>query len=291
MISLNARVIEKVFKIINMRKIVSNMMLDPKRNDKYEKPNKKFFRKYNVNCNIIDGCKCVTVKTSVTPIKHILYFHGGAYTLQASKMHWRIIDDIITNVDCSITFINYPLSPENTCYDTLAFVKKAYALFFQNSVKDLILMGDSSGGGLALSLAQLIKADNTQSKPKKIILLSPWLDLSLDVQISNQKQEEDLILDKNILKIVGKRYAGKMSIDNHKCSPLNGDFNNIGEIAIFTGTSDILNLQAKRLKEILNDADVKLYYSEYKRMQHVWMGFPIPEAKKVMAEIIDYINS
>lgn len=43
---------------------------------------------------------------------------------------------------------------------------------------DLILMGDSAGGGFVLALAQFMKQEEVP-QPSQLILLSPWLDLSL----------------------------------------------------------------------------------------------------------------
>jgi len=43
---------------------------------------------------------------------------------------------------------------------------------------DLIMMGDSAGGGFALALAQKLKNESID-QPAQIILLSPWLDITL----------------------------------------------------------------------------------------------------------------
>lgn len=43
---------------------------------------------------------------------------------------------------------------------------------------ELIFMGDSAGGGFALALAQKIRDEN-DPQPGQIILLSPWLDITL----------------------------------------------------------------------------------------------------------------
>ena len=90
--------------------------------------------------------------------------------------------------------------------------------------------------------------------------------------------------------IIGKKYAGELDTKHYLCSPLYGDLTNIGEIAIFTGTSDILNFQANILKDKIITNKDNLSYYEYKGMQHVWMGFPIPEATDAMEKVIDIIS-
>lgn len=205
-------------------------------------------------------------------------------------MHWKIIKHILNEIDCTITFINYPLVPEYTCFDTINMVMDAYSYLCNSSNQEIILMGDSAGGGLALALAQNISANNINSKPSKIILLSPWLDVSMQNEISEDLAARDLILDENTLKIIGKRYAGELNSANHLCSPLYGNLTDIGEIALFTGTSDILNGQAKILKDKVHENNGSLVYYEYENMQHVWVGYPIPEAKDALNKVCAYIK-
>jgi len=251
MISNEGRIIEKVLSLIVMRNAVYKMICNPKRNNQYEEPPKSFYKKYIIKCDTISDRKCVSLKSSVNPKKHILYFHGDAYTMQAKKIHWHITGNILSKTQCEITFINYPLTPEYTCVDTMAMVIKAYSLLCKTNEQETILIGDSSGGGLALSLAQYIKLEDIQPKPAKIILLSPWLDISMENNIPIEQEDSDLILSKEMLKVVGKRYAGDYDIKNYRCSPLYGDIMGIGDIALFTGTSEILNVQARQLRDKL----------------------------------------
>lgn len=290
MISIKAKIIEKVIGLIGIRNVVTKMMLDPKRNDKYEKPPKKFYKKYDIKCHTINNHKCITMKASDDPKKHILYFHGGAYTIQAKKMHWHLVKCMLREKHFKITFINYPLAPEFTCTDTIDMVSKAYSFLCKTNEQEIILMGDSAGGGLALALAQYTKTEGIQPKPTKIILLSPWLDISMENEISKEQEENDLILNRETLKTVGKTYAGDLDTKNYLCSPLYGDMINIGEILILTGTSEILNVQAKLLRDrsISNGCDLSYY--EYEQMQHVWIGFPILEAKDAMDKVISFIR-
>lgn len=290
MISKSARIIEKVFSMIGTRSAVSKMICNPKRNNRYAEPPKSFFRKFIIQCNTICGRKCYSLKTSASPKKHIFYFHGGAYTLQAQRMHWRIIGILLAKTQCQITNVNYPLAPECTCADTLAMVIEAYALLSNNSERETILMGDSAGGGLALALAQQIKSQGLLPKPEKIILLSPWLDISMDKNLTREQEERDLVLAKETLLTVGKSYAGNYDARDYRCSPLYGEITDIGDIALFTGTSEILNVQARQLRDELTKQGQSISYFEYEQMQHVWIGLPIPEAKKALDQVISFIQ-
>jgi len=210
--------------------------------------------------------------------------------MQASKMHWRIVESILNEIQCAVTFINYPLTPENTCGDTINMAADTYAYLCCENCQKMILMGDSAGGGLALALAQHIKAKDSMRKPSKIVLLSPWLDVSMDNDISVEQVSKELILDEETLKTIGKTYAGDLDTKNPLCSPLYGEMADIGEIALFTGTSEVLNMQAEILKEKATRNNNSPAYYEYEDMQHVWICFPIPEAKDAMEKICAFIK-
>jgi len=289
MISKKARLIAKIMSIVRFKRIISKMMLNPKRHNKYQLPPKSILRKYNTQSFDIDNRKCFSFGSIEDTDKHIFYFHGGAYTLEANMMHWHIISNILKKIQCRVTFVDYPLVPEYTCTDATSMAMNAYLSLCNSDEQEIILMGDSAGGGLALSLAQNINVNNILPKPSKIILLSPWLDVSMENDISKDQEARDLILDKNTLKIIGKKYAGELNTHNYLCSPLYGNVTNIGKIALFTGTSDILNAEAKKLKDKVLRSNSSLVYHEYEDMQHVWVGFPVPEAKDAMEKVYSFI--
>ncbi len=291
MSSRKAKLIETSLGIIGIRRIISKMMLAPKRNCRNDLPPKNFYRKYNVKCCVIENRKCVSIRHADNPQKHILYFHGGAYTIQAKKTHWHIVERLLRETQCVITFINYPLAPEFTCVDTIDMVCKAYAHFCTAGEQRMILMGDSAGGGLALALAQLTKKNNDLPKPEKLVLFSPWLDVSMDISAPKELEENDLLLDKEVLKAIGIKYAGNLDAKDTMCSPLYGDLVDIGDVALFTGTNEILHAQAKRLKDCLVSNNQKVCYYEYEKMQHVWIVFPIPEAEDALNQAILFIRN
>lgn len=289
MMSKKAKTLEKFLARFRVRKILSRRMRNPKRGGKHEKPQKSFVRKYGGESRRVDGCEIYTAASAESPKRHIFYFHGGAYTMEARKTHWHFVEQILSRVECRLTFVNYPLAPEHTCADALLTAKKAYALLCAPD-EDGILMGDSSGGGLALALAQRIKVENMEPLPEKIVLLSPWLDVSMEEDPGEKLRKKDLILDRETLRSVGKRFAGTMDAKDCLCSPLYGQLEGLGKIALFTGTSDILHVQARALKEKLEELDSDLSYYQYENMQHAWMEFPIPEAARAVDEIIDFIK-
>lgn len=290
MVSKQAKFFEIALSSIRLKGIVHKMMLKPKRKNKYSLPPKSLYKKYDVTDIDIDGRKCVSVKAKGNPTKHILFFHGGGYSMEATIAHWRLVDNVIARTDAELTFVNYPLAPQSTCTDTLSMVSHAYSHLFKSTKQEIILMGDSAGGGLALALAQHIKAQKITPPPSKIVLLSPWLDVSMESDIPDSLANSDKLLAKRTLAKIGKIYAGDLDTKHPLCSPLYGDIVDIGQIALFAGGSEILSVQARVLKEKVLQAGSSLLYREYQDMQHDWLLFPLPEAKEAMREVCAFIN-
>ena len=266
------------------------MMLHPKRDTRYKTPPKKLIKKYDMKITLIHDRPCYTFAGN-NASKHILYFHGGAYALEAKKLHWRIIENLLTNVACTVTMVDYPLVPEADCAETTEISLDIYKYFNEDSSQNIILMGDSAGGGLALALAQRIRDESDLPMPKKLILFSPWTDVSMSDHISKDLAEKDVILEVDTLVTIGNIYAGDLDAKHPYCSPLYGDMKNLCPIELFIGTSDILFAQAEHLKAKTMAEGVELRYHVYKDMLHDWIGYPIPEAKEAMNEIYKSINA
>ena len=291
MISTKARILEKALAVINFRKIVSKKILSFRKKRRNKKPPRLFYKKYSIKESTVDGMKSYTIFSAKNANKHILYFHGGAYSLQASKIHWKLIESMIKQTNSKVTFLDYPLVPQSCCNNTLETVKKAYKSILADEAQEIILMGDSAGGGIALALTIAISKENINPKPSKTILLSAWIDISMEGKDYSSYSDKDVILDAGTLKEIGRVYAGGLDIIDYRCSPVYGDLNDIGKIAIFTGTKDMLNIQSRELKDRLIKNGHKCAYYEYENMQHIWMLLPIPEAQDAITKICDFINS
>ena len=80
------------------------------------------------------------------------------------------------------------------------------------------------------------------------------------------------------LEACGAMYSGDLARDDPRVSPLFGDLEGLSPIAIFSGTSDILIVDGRRLAKRLDEPGMPEHvYYEYKDMFHVWMLLPVPE--------------
>ena len=82
----------------------------------------------------------------------ILYLHGGYNTLQPSPFHWRFIDKLTLATIHEVVLPIYPKAPDYHIEDTEKAVRDVYhQLVDEVGAEHIIVMGDGSGGALALN--------------------------------------------------------------------------------------------------------------------------------------------
>jgi acetyl esterase/lipase len=270
--------IVKFFDVKNIGKKTKESIFD---NPKFNNPPKYLEKKYIIDKLKVSGRNCYTLKAQNLPDTHIVFLHGGAYRYPSTFFHWVLLDNLLKELNCEATFVDYPLAPEHKCKDNVRAVMDIYKYLFKSgNTQKIVLMGDSAGGGLALVMAQIIKKEAITPKPQKIVMLSPWLDISMETEIPEELQECDFMLDRDQLKKNGIEYAGDLSTKDPLCSPYYGDSSDVGEMALFMGTQDILYMDALRFKKKAERENYDLTFYEYKDMQHDWVLFPMDDARK-----------
>jgi monoterpene epsilon-lactone hydrolase len=232
----------------------------------------------------------VEPKEDLNPDKVILYLHGGAYVFGILKYHWDFIEQLTSRLKYKVVLPDYPLAPEFSYKENIDFVLELYQQLLEKyDASQIQIMGDSAGGGLALSFSLVLKEKNLP-QPNKLILLSPWMDVSM----SNPKIEEiepnDYILDREHLKKVGELYAKNTSTENPWVSPIYGALEDLPEMHLFIGTHDILLPDCRKFRDLGEDLKLNLGYYEYPLMPHCWMIFPIPESSAVVDKITSILN-
>ena len=208
-------------------------------------------------------------KTDIT----ILYFHGGSYMAEATDQHWTFLEKIINDTGATVILPDYPLTPKYHYKDVFNMVEPLYEEIINKvNPENLILMGDSAGGGLTLALEESLSSKDIPM-PSKTILISPWLDVRLENPDIDKVQKYDKDLNKDALKLAGIAYAGgnEEGINSFLVNPIDGDLSKLKNITIFTGTYDILNPDVKILKEKAEKQNVKIDIKEYEGASHVWI--------------------
>nr|WP_288974205.1 alpha/beta hydrolase [uncultured Blautia sp.] len=216
--------------------------------------------------------------------KIVLYLHGGAYVKQPNSNHWSFVDRLAQEADIPVVFPIYPLAPDYQFEDGYTFIQEVYDILIKRGYTDIIFMGDSAGGGFALGFAEWLNKQTIQ-QPEKLILLSPWLDLTLENPEISKYDPLDPMLSPSGLIEKGKSWAGNADRKDYRLSPIFGDLQGLPPIVMFVGTHEIILADAQKLKNMADNANIDITYYEYEGMNHVFPLFSIPEADKAFDQI------
>jgi acetyl esterase/lipase len=187
---------------------------------------------------------------------------------------------------------DYPLAPSATYEEAFAMLNAIYSgLLSQINADDIILMGDSAGGGLAMALAEKRNKEGLPL-PGQMILLCPWLDITMSNPGIKEIEKKDVTLRSKSLVMAGKAWAGTTETDYYLVSPINGSLDGLPPISIFIGTHDILMADCLKFKTMMDRKGIALHYYEYPGMFHDWMMLTsLKESKIALAQIVSLVLS
>ncbi|GAA3948768.1 alpha/beta hydrolase [Gordonia caeni] len=111
----------------------------------------------------------------------ILYLHGGGYFGTTPNMYTMFAAALVRLSGCQIFIPDYRMSPEFPFPAALHDAADAYQGLLDRGISEenLIVAGDSGGGGLATSLVVYLQEQRIP-KPAGLALFSPEVDLDLD---------------------------------------------------------------------------------------------------------------
>ena len=233
----------------------------------------------------VDEISCSENIKSIT-----IYLHGGSYTNEASYFHYRFVDNLSEALNTKVILVHYPLSPEYNWKDSFNLLESLYLEITKNTSKKIFIMGDSAGGGLALAFTEYLNNKKIK-QPNKIVLISPWIDISMSNEEMRNYEAIDPMLEIDELIPIAQKWKGNLDIKDYRVSPLYGNLKNLNDILLFVGEREILYPDIILLNKKLKKAQVNTKLIIGKSMNHIYPLYPIKEAKEALQEIADFINN
>jgi epsilon-lactone hydrolase len=200
----------------------------------------------------------------------ILFVHGGAY-IQGSPTASRGFASQIADRTRVVTLvISYPLAPEHPVPAAPEVALSAYRWLKKQGFKNVAVVGESAGGGLALVTLAQIAADEDLSNAVAGVVLSPWIDLSLSGASMTDPAVEEPILSHDMLADAAKAYLGAADARDPLASPLFGSLAGLPPLLIQVGSDEILLDDSVRYARAASDAGVPVTLEIWKGLHHVF---------------------
>jgi acetyl esterase/lipase len=220
------------------------------------------------------------------PRRRLVHLHGGAYTGEIMGLHWTVLARLTTAVPARVTVPIYPLAPHATADRTVPEVADVVAAAIADAgATDVVLSGDSAGGGLALAVAQHLR-DTGRPQPARLVLVAPWLDVTMTHPRQAELERLDRMLARPGLAEAGRLYAGDLDVRDPRVSPLFGDLAGLAPATVVVGTHDLLHPDALAFAERARAAGVEVDLVEGVGQQHVYPFIPlVPEGRAALDAI------
>jgi acetyl esterase/lipase len=217
---------------------------------------------------------------------HIVYTHGGAFVHPLGGPNWAIVKQVMRATGATITVPIYPLAPEHEHSETFYLLEQIYRDLLQRVAPErIVLCGDSAGGNLALAQA-LHYRGQALPLPGRIILFSPWLDLTMSNPDAAVVERRDVMLRRAELIEWGRWWAGAEDPRDALLSPIFADLRGLPPVQIYQGMDDLFLPDARRLGERIEAAGGSVQLHETPGGFHVFMGATFtPEARAVFRRI------
>jgi epsilon-lactone hydrolase len=201
----------------------------------------------------------------------LLYFHGGGYGIGSAKSHRHLVGQLCNASGFVGYNVDYRLAPEVAFPGAVDDALAAYRGLLEQGIapRNIIIAGDSAGGGLTLACALAIKAAGLP-QPAGLFPISPWANLTQTGSSYELKADLDFICNKPDLQNWADLYLAGGDATNPLVSPVYGDFTGIATMLIHVGSAEVLLSDALKIAEVAGLADVSVELFIAPDMPHVF---------------------
>lgn len=219
----------------------------------------------------------------------LVYLHGGAFYFGPVKEHWLYIASICKRTGMAGILVDYGFAPQRPYpigMDEILGLINGLDL-----PKQWAILGDSSGAAMAVSTTIRLRETGARVPPK-LLLMSPWIDLTLENPAIALTEKDDVMMTVRRLSNAARVYLGEADLRAPDVSPMFASLDDLPETLIQIGTADLLLWDCRKFYLKCLDAGVQVSYEEYPDAFHDFMMLSfLPEAKRAMRSQAQFLTS
>jgi epsilon-lactone hydrolase len=225
----------------------------------------------------------------------VLYFHGGGYTIGSIASYRSYTGRLARATQSRLLSVGYRLAPENPFPAALDDACHCYRWLLEQGIAPsrICVVGDSAGGGLALSMVIAIRDAGTPL-PAAVVAIGPVTDLAKEGASMKERAHLDPIVTYESSLAHARRYVGAQGNLKHPlASPLYADLHGLPPVLILVGTHEALFDDSGRFAAKAADAGVQVQLDVWEEMIHVWPFFAdiLPEGRQAIEKMGAYIRA
>lgn len=220
----------------------------------------------------------------------ILHLHGGGFRLGCPESVGPFAAALARRCQVTVVCPAYRLAPEHPFPAGIRDGWAALEALTTTGQRPLILSGDSAGGGLAASVAQLATAAGIP--PGALLLLSPWLDLRVNAESYRRNGDSDPLFSEEAARTAADLYLQGLSPADPLASPLIGPVEGLPPTFINVSDCEVLEDDARHFHDRLADAGIPVELLIVPGMEHVAVtrNFALPGAEQTFEALVAFID-
>lgn len=225
---------------------------------------------------------------------YMLYLHGGAYVIGSPQSHRNLVAHLAKRCCVRVAAIDYRLAPEHPFPAAVDDALAAYRGLLDMGVaaQDIVIAGDSAGGGLTLACALAIR-ESGLPLPSSLVVLSPWTDLTNASESMRSNAETEVMLSLAGTTNYAKQYLQGTDPRTPLASPLFADLKGLPPTLIQVADIEVLYNDATRYAEASKKAGVETVLQVSPKLWHVWQLYAgqMPEADDAIWNISHFVGT
>jgi acetyl esterase/lipase len=223
----------------------------------------------------------------------IVFVHGGGFVAGSVEGYAAFAGWLAETTGADVYMPEYRLAPEHPHPAPTDDVFAAYRTVLElgYSARRTAVVGDSAGGNLAVATVRTLPEMNVPS-PAALVLISPWLDLTLTSASVSANARRDPMLRRSWLEQSSRSYAAELHRSDPRISPLFADLSTLPPTLIQVGSDEILLDDSIRFADRAWAAGAEV---ELQRFEGWWHDFQtsagtLRVARDALVDVAGFLN-
>jgi acetyl esterase/lipase len=221
----------------------------------------------------------------------VCYLHGGGYVAGSAFGYRHLAGAAASAAHASALVVDYRLAPEHPYPAAVQDAVNAYLWLLDTGTApgNIVVAGDSSGGGLAMSMLLALR-ERDLPQPAGAVLMCPWVDL--DGRTQRPSREAPILFSPEQARRLAGAYLDGQLADDPILTPLSTDLAGLPPLLIQAASGDSVLQEAQLLAAHGTECGVDTAITVYPVPTHdfhVFWSF-LPEAMKALEELGVFIR-
>ncbi len=239
----------------------------------------------------LNGVSCIVCQPE-DPRATVLYFHGGGYRLGSAGWSAGFGFRIAEVAGVRVVLVDYALAPESPFPSALHDATMVLDESRSRWPEPIAVAGDSAGAGLAAALVVAALRAGRQV-PAGLILLSPWLDLTVLSSSYESRSATDRLFSKAQAVEASQLYLQGWDARDPLVSPLFAETQGFPPVLLSASTDEVLLEDSLGLTASLARSAVPVTAHFVPEMEHAWptISPQRPESSAVLQAMATFLAS